>query len=258
MYSRIRAALASPNRKKKIFDYFYADLLYALPVSARRRIFAGEAHFCPICDSHVRKFLNLHRAYHLYCPVCRSLQRFRFVWLFLASQHMQMGQKPERMLHIAPETALTARFLQVPDLDYLSADLYSPAAMVKMDVSSIQYPDASFDIIYCSHVLEHVPDDRQALKEFYRVLRPQGRLVLLVPILSPITIEDPSITSPEERERVYGQHDHVRSYGPDIEERVWQAGFETHIYTTSNLANPEQAECMALGYEEVIYYCQKD
>jgi len=85
-------------------------------------------------------------------------------------------------LHVAPEEALAWRFRQVPGLDYLSADLYNPRAMVKMDIACIQFPDASFDIIYCSHVLEHVPDDRRALTEFYRALSPGGYAVLIVPI----------------------------------------------------------------------------
>jgi predicted SAM-dependent methyltransferase len=257
MLARIRAALASPNRSKRLLDYLAAGLLFSLPAGFRRGIYAGEAHYCPICDSHINRFLRLHRPYHLYCPVCRSLQRYRLVWLFFNSQFVTLGSKPERMLHIAPEDALAWRFRQVHGLDYLSADLYNPRAMVKMDIACIQFPDASFDIIYCSHVLEHVPDDRRALAEFYRALSPGGYAVLIVPILSEVTFEDPAITSPEERQKAYGQYDHVRSYGLDFKERVEQAGFRVTAYTTSDLADSEQAERMGLGHEETIFYCRK-
>lgn len=258
MYARIRAALATPNRSKKLFDFFYANLLFSLPSDFRRKVYSGQAYYCPICDSHLRTFLHLHRPYHRYCPVCRSLQRFRLVWLFFNSHFVQIGDRPARMLHIAPEPALSWRFRQVPGLDYLSADLYSPSAMVKMDISDIRYPDASFDIIYCSHVLEHVPDDRQALSEFHRVLSPGGYAVLLVPILSPTTLEDPAITTPEDRQRVYGQHDHLRSYGPDFAQRVDRAGFQVTTIVASDLVDGREADRMGLGEDDVIFYARRE
>jgi ubiquinone/menaquinone biosynthesis C-methylase UbiE len=89
-----------------------------------------------------------------------------------------------------------------------------------MDITDIQYPDNTFDVIYCSHVLEHVPDDRKAMREFARVLKPEGWAVFMVSLSEEHTIEDPSITSPAERERLFGQHDHVRRYGPDFKDRL--------------------------------------
>ncbi|MGW8251707.1 MAG: methyltransferase domain-containing protein, partial [Anaerolineales bacterium] len=247
MFARVRAALASPNSSKRLYDYFFASLLFSLPTGTRRRLYAGQAHYCPICESHLRTFLRLHRPYHRYCPVCRSLQRYRLVWLFFNSRYVQIGDQPARMLHIAPEPALARRFQQVPGLSYLSADLYNSSAMVRMDISDIRYPEASFDVIYCSHVLEHVPDDRRALAEFHRVLSPGGYAVLLVPILSSSTLEDPKITSPEERQRIYGQHDHLRSYGPDFKERVEQAGFKVRTVVARDLVAPADAYRMGLG-----------
>lgn len=88
---------------------------------------------------------------------------------------------------------------------YLTADLSNPKAMVKMDITDIQYPDESFDVIYCSHVLEHVPDDRKAMQEFFRVLKKDGWAVLLVPIVGELTFEDPSIVDPVERTKIFGQ-----------------------------------------------------
>jgi len=99
--------------------------------------------------------------------------------------------------------------------NYLTADLFDPLAMVKMDVTNIEYPDHSFDVIYCSHVLENVQDDRRALREFYRILKPNGWAILLVPVTAQKTFEDPSVTSPEDRLRLFGETYRVRRYGPD-------------------------------------------
>src|SRR5205814_9838929 len=95
---------------------------------------------------------------------------------------------------------------------YVTADLDAsdPLVDVQMDITDIHYPDRSFDVIYCSHVLEHVPDDRKAMREFCRVLRDDGWAVLLVPITARSTFEDPTVTTPEERLRLFGQVDHVR------------------------------------------------
>jgi len=258
MYARIRAALAAPDRFKRLIDFFLGHLLYALPARWRRRLFSGEAHFCPLCDSRLRIFLRLHRQFHLYCPVCGSLQRHRLVWLFFNSRYVQPGLKARRMLHIAPEPALARKFRQLPGLDYLSADLHDRSAMVKMDISAINMPDGSFDMIYCSHVLEHVSDDRRAMKEFFRLLRPEGWAVIIVPLFSEKTFEDQTITGPEERQKAFGQHDHVRSYGPDIKERLEQAGFMVRLVETSDLADPEQARRLGLDNEEKIFYCRKE
>jgi SAM-dependent methyltransferase len=158
------------------------------------------------------------------------------------------------MLHVAPEPALSARLRRLPNLNYLSADLFDPKAMVKMDITDIRYPEHSFDLIYCSHVLEHVSDDRKALSEFWRVLKPGGKAILMVPILGEITFEDPSITDPVERERAYGQHDHVRSYGRDFAQRVAEAGFEVTLHKPSSLAGETEIERMGLPPEETIFW----
>ena len=97
--------------------------------------------------------------------------------------------------------------------------------MEQMDVMDISYPDETFDVIYCSHVLEHVTDDRQAMREFHRTLKPDGWAILNVPITTEVTFEDPAIESATERERVFGQIDHVRCYGPDYVNRLARAGF---------------------------------
>ena len=163
------------------------------------------------------------------------------------------------MLHVAPEPIFESRFKKQLGHNYLSADLFNPLAMVKMDITDIQYPDQSFDVIYCSHVLEHVQDDKKAMKEFFRVLKNNGWAILLVPITSEKTFEDPSIIDPAQRLKAFGQDDHVRRYGPDFADRLADAGFTVQITTVSDLVNSEDATKMGLKSvnDGLIFYCIK-
>lgn len=119
--------------------------------------------------------------------------------------------------------------------------------MVKLDVTSIPFPGESFDVIFCSHVLEHVADDRKALREFFRVLKPKGWVVLLVPINARQTMEDPAIVDRDERKKVFGQEDHVRRYGPDYVERVEQAGFTVKVVRPVDLCKAGEIERLGLA-----------
>ena len=160
------------------------------------------------------------------------------------------------MLHFAPEHCFAERLRTAPNVDWLSADLLDPSAMLKVDITRIQLPDDSFDVIYCSHVLEHVPDDRAGMRELARVLKPSGWALVQVPIASPTTFEDPSITDPDERERVFGQWNHVRTYGPDVEQRLSDAGFVVQRVSASDIASPEEYERMGLRDNDWIYVCR--
>ena len=162
-----------------------------------------------------------------------------------------------RFLHVAPEPALGSRLRRAVGAGYLSADLYDPSAMIRVDITAMDFPENSFDAIYCSHVLEHVTEDRRAMQEFRRVLSPTGWAILNVPITAEETIEDPSVTDPKERLRLWGQEDHVRRYGPDYIDRLGEAGFIVDMITVEDLVTPEEAERMGLtaGSGE-IYFCR--
>ncbi len=259
MLTRIRVALQSPDGLRRLLHFVLGKLLFSLPVSLRRWLFRGERAYCPLCKSSLRGFLRLHRRYHRYCPVCGSLQRQRLVWLLLEGQGLLAGLAGgKRMLHFAPEACLEAQFRRIPGLDYLSADLYSPKAMQKMDITNIPLPDDSFDFIYCSHVLEHVADDRQALSELWRVLRPGGQALLLVPLGGEITDEDPTITDPLARERRFGQFDHLRSYGLDFTARMQAAGFTVHLLHGDALGlSPADRTRLGLESGEILFLGQK-
>jgi predicted SAM-dependent methyltransferase len=127
-----------------------------------------------------------------------------------------------------------------------------------MDISDIQYRDNTFDVIYCSHVLEHVPDDRKALREFWRVLKVGGWAILQVPIISDVTFEDPTVTSPEERERLFGQHDHVRRYGPDYRDRLVDVGFSVTVDGFVRELDERTVGRCGLMRNEDVYFCRKE
>ena len=160
------------------------------------------------------------------------------------------------MLHIAPAEGLSARLKRVPGLEYLTADLNNPHAMIKMDITEIQYPDNFFDTIYCSHVLEHVLDDRKAMGELSRVLKATGWATIIVPpITTEKTFEDPSITDPAERELMFGQHDHVRRYGRDFITRMEEAGFTVTLFNLTDVVEVKSVIRLGLK-EEQIFFCQ--
>jgi predicted SAM-dependent methyltransferase len=164
------------------------------------------------------------------CPSCGARERHRHLWLYLRDKTDFFSERL-RVLHFAPERPLEQRFAALSNLDYVSTDLDRSRAMVKADITALPFSDRSFDVILCSHVLEHVVDDRRALRELFRVLKPSGWAVVQVPTSRRLseTFEDPTIVSPEDRERVYGQTDHVRIYGRDFAERVREAGFTVRV-----------------------------
>jgi ubiquinone/menaquinone biosynthesis C-methylase UbiE len=164
----------------------------------------------------------------------------------------------KHVLHVAPEPAFEPRMKKQLGAGYVTADLDDSTAMVRMDITDIHYPDESFDVIYSAHVLEHVPDDRKAMREFHRVLRQDGWAILLVPITADTTVEDRSVTDSAERLRLFGQEDHVRRYGPDYRERLEEAGFEVTVTHPSSFLKPDEIERMGISQAAgEIYHCTK-
>jgi ubiquinone/menaquinone biosynthesis C-methylase UbiE len=165
-------------------------------------------------------------------------------------------QNPWKILHIAPEPCLADLIQKMEQVEYLSIDLYNKNAMMKMDITDISFSDESFDLIICSHVLEHIPDDRKAMRELRRILKLTGKALILVPIKSNITYEDPTIVDPLEREKFFGQVDHVRLYGPDVQNRLEEAGFKVTQLSTGDLVPANQMSRMGLKENETVYLCE--
>ena len=195
--------------------------------------YKGRGVQCPICGARYRKFLPygyVQSRANALCPKCLSLERHRLLWIYLTRETDLLTSFP-RTLHIAPEVCLMkhlkAHFATEPGR-YFTADLESPLAGLHFDVQQIPLMDNSMDVILCNHLLEHVADDRKAMRELYRILRPGGWGVLLSPVEldRATTFEDDSITDPDERTRIFGQYDHRRIYGVDYVERLREAGFE--------------------------------
>lgn len=213
-----------------------------------------------MCETAVRRFLprGSPRRRGAKCPLCGSLERHRLAWLFLARSTNLLDGTPKRLLHIAPEPAVQAHLQATPGIDYLSADLDSPQAMVSMDIQEIAYPDESFDVIVCSHVLEHVPDDKRAMRALRRVLSGGGWAVLNVPITASATVEDPSVTDPAERKRSFGQSDHVRRYGPDYADRLRHAGFAVEVVTAADLVGAADRARFGIDTRAAgeVYWCR--
>ena len=192
------------------------------------------------------------------CPICLSHDRHRAAWLFLTTLTDLTDGRPKRVLHFAPEPQLALRLRNLPNLDYLSADLDSPHALLRTDITAIDSPDAAFDILYCSHVLEHVHDDRKAIAEIFRVLKPGGWAIIQVPLApTETTLEDPSITDPGERERLFWQRDHVRLYGSDIAHRLEEVGFDVRIPTVGGFVPAREIERQGLRADERIFRCTR-
>jgi SAM-dependent methyltransferase len=198
-------------------------------------LYRGDRVTCPCCGRTARKFMptvlpvgpNRPGAR---CPHCGARDRQRHLWLYL-ERKTNLFTDPLRVLHFAPERIFENRLRAQPNLDYVSTDLERARADVKADITDLPFPDDAFDVILCSHVLEHVPDDAQAMRELHRVLRPGGWAVVLVPIdfSREETFEDPAVVDPPDRERLFGQADHVRVYGRDLKARLQAAGFTVRV-----------------------------
>lgn len=221
--------------------------------------YRGKGVNCPVCDHEFKKFLPYGRVSreNALCPHCLSLERHRLMWLFLKEKTDFFSAKL-KVLHVAPEHCFIHRFERLTNLDYITADIESPLAKVKMDIHQIPFEENSFDVVFCNHVLEHVQDDILACKEINRVLKPNGWGIIQSPVY-PIehTIEDKSITDPSERERLFGQRDHVRKFGKDYAKRLSESGLTIEENTFVKQLDPKLVAEFALPKDEIIFLCRK-
>jgi hypothetical protein len=229
--------------------------------------YLGHRVYCPWCDHHFRRFQPCGRAdvpglhgptQNGRCPRCHCLDRHRLQWLYLHNR-TNIFHDRLKVLHFAPEAYLQKKLRDCSNLDYTSADIDSPLAMIKADITNIPYAENTFDVILCSHILEHIPDDRKAMSELHRVLRPGGWALILVPFQADRaeTFEDPTIVDPQERTRLFGQYDHVRVYGRDFTSRLECAGFTVRQEFYARELDPDVVQRYVLFAEVDMFYCIK-
>ena len=184
---------------------------------------------CPVCGNRVQfAVVNTEGPRNeTLCLHCDSLERHRRAILFLR-RSTDIFTARLRVLHVAPEASLRRMLEGLDNLDYTTGDLLAEEVDVELDLTAIDFPDHTFDVVLCSHVLEHIPDDRRAMREIRRVLKSDGWALINVPSDPDraSTYEDPSIDSPEARLEHFGQDDHVRVYSSnDFVARLDEAGF---------------------------------
>ncbi|WP_298346169.1 class I SAM-dependent methyltransferase [uncultured Algibacter sp.] len=186
-------------------------------------------------------------------PSTLSLERHRLLWFYLQNETNFFSEKL-KVLHFAPEQAFYKRFKKLDNLNYVTTDLNSPLADVKADICNLPFKDNEFDVIFCNHVLEHIPDDTKAMKELYRILKPSGWGIFQIPqdLNRKTTFEDNTITDKKERAKIFGQYDHVRVYGLDYFDKLRSIGFRVEEVDYTNTLSLEKIEKYCLAKGEII------
>lgn len=239
----------------------YQQVVVAFLLRSIAIFYKGNSIEDPISGKKYRKILpygRLQSRANALAPHSLSLERHRLIWLYLKNRtDFFTGSK--KVLHIAPEYCFIKPFKRLKNLDYVTADLISPWADVKLDVQNIPFPDSTFDVVICNHVLEHVDNDRKAMQELLRVMRPSGFGIFQVPLDNSleVTLEDSSINTPELRERYYKQRDHLRLYGKDYGKRLREIGFDVTEDEYVHTIPVDLVRRYALPKDEILYICRK-
>ncbi len=239
----------------------YLQLFSHIPLRVYSFFMKGDKVECTVCHKTLNKFLpygRLHPRENALCPSCLALERHRLMYLYLEKKTNFFTDRL-KVLHVAPEYCFIDRFEKMSNLEYITADIESPLAKVKMNIEAIPFPENTFDVIFCNHVLEHVEHFDVAVKELYRVLKPGGWGIMQSPqdMKMAHTLEDPSITDPRERERVFLQSDHLRLFGRDYGRELSRGGFTVKEDTFVMDLPSDLARRYALPMEEIVYLCQK-
>ena len=243
---------------KTILNTVPRPLLIKLSYVARPFIslyLKGKTYTDPIDGKSFRKFLPYGygtQRPNVLSPSTLSLERHRLLWLYLLNE-TDFFMSKKKVLHMAPEQCFLKRFKKL-NHDYTTADLYSPIADVKADITALPFEDDSFDVIFCNHVLEHIPDDTKAMQELHRVLKKGGMGIFQIPqdLKRATTFEDDSITDPKERAKIFGQYDHVRVYGRDYFDKLRSIGFKVKEVDYTKDISAELVDKYRLAKGEIL------
>ena len=220
-----------------------------------RRQFATPrlARICPICQHHgVMISVGHPPRWDACCANCGSRERHRLLWLW-ATQTGQNRLAGKRILHFAPEKSLRRALAGNPE--YQTADLFQRGVTHQVDITALPMPYGSYDFVIANHVLEHIDDDRAAVRQLFRVLVPGGTALLTVPVnpSRQTTYENPAITDPVQRQAHFNAPDHRRFYGLDFADRLAQAGFQVDTFRLT----PAQEVTFGLLPMEWLYVATK-
>lgn len=258
--------------KKKIKKIIPANLLndyHKFTKKKKIKNLLGNNVCCPICKTGFKKFepYGVPLRENAKCPYCGSFERHRLLWKYMEEKtDIFNSEIPKKILHFAPERFYYETFSRQKNTHYFPCDinpekydLPGKTKVMKVDITSIPFENNYFDVVLCNHVLEHIPDDKKAMQELYRVMKKGAWGIFQVPINYSqfLTYEDWSITDPKEREKAFGQSDHVRWYGLDYKQRLESAGF---VVVSDEYAKKfQKPEIIKFGIlpNELIYYCQK-
>lgn len=267
---------------KKLIPRKMGYWMRRVKLDVRKLLYRGKNFHCPLCDRSYSTFfeggfdlpvieklqiIGAGKRKHAICPGCASNDRDRLLHFVLTNN--KLGLLPAyAILHIAPEPALAdwlSEFQRKNKSDYIKGVKYHEGFFYGNDIElidllSLKYSDEQFDLLICNHVLEHISEDRVAMKEIFRVLKPGGNAILQVPWspLLDVTFEDETKQSPAEREEFFGQFDHVRVYGKDYPDRLRSVGFDLRILTTKTLEISDQLISKhGLNAKEVVFIASK-
>jgi SAM-dependent methyltransferase len=219
-------------------------------------VLKGKKYIDPIDGKGFRTFLpygyGAQRS-NVLSPSTLSLERHRLLWLYLKIE-TDFFSAQSKVLHFAPEQCFLKRFRNMKNLDYTTTDLESPIADVKADICDLPFEDNTYDVIFCNHVLEHIPDDKRAMQELYRVMKRGGYGIFQIPqdLSREVTYENDGITDKKERAEIFGQYDHVRVYGRDYFDKLRAVGFKVKEVDFTNYFSEEAITQFCLAKGEII------
>lgn len=235
-------------------------------------VFAGKRFRCPVCERSFSRFLTKRGNWSIkgellrdittnaICPGCDSGIRTRFVWKFV-KEKTDLFSKRMKLLHVAPSDIFSEHIKKLSNIEYVPADIAPiDEATVKLDLRDIHFPDDSFDAVICSHVIEHIKEDQKAIGEIYRILRPNGWVLIAVPIYGETTYEDSAVNSDYLRGKIFGNSGHVRLNGLDLSRKLQSAGFEVKIFSIDDLEGnyvDRQCNSVHLQNDKYLFYCRK-
>lgn len=224
-------------------------------------LLSGDKFTDPIDGKSFRKFLSygyIKLRKNALSPSTLSLERHRLLWLYLKNETV-LFEKKIKLLHFAPEQAFYKRFKKLSNIQYDTIDINSPLAKIKADICDLPIKENTYDFILCNHVLEHVLDDNKAMSELYRVLKKGGIGIFQVPIdmKREKTFQDDSITDKLERNKIFGQYDHVRIYGKDYFNKLEDTGFKVQQVDYSKKFSDKEILKFSIIKGEIIPVCTK-